>query len=146
MHLRKGQKQVTMDPNQARDKEVIAYFQQAVQPKDRLPESKCPSCPKSEKKTLDGRAQPPDLGGRRQKKNDPAVKIHPGKFERGPQNFFPIGHYNSRNFGNFPPPPFGAGNRTPASKKKLSGCNKYILENLRTALKNFYRWQADWAL
>ena len=43
------QKQVIIDPHQARDKGVIAYFQQAVQPKDRLPESKCPNCPKSEK-------------------------------------------------------------------------------------------------
>ena len=58
-----------------------------------------PQLPKIGKKTLDGRAQPPDLGDRRQKKNYPAVKIHPGKFERGPQKFFPIGHYNSRNLG-----------------------------------------------
>ena len=89
-------------PNQARDKEVIAYFQQAVQPKDRLPKSKCPNCPKSEKKALDGRAQPKSWGWASKKKY-PAVKIHPGKFERGPQNFFPTGYYNSRNFGKFFP-------------------------------------------
>ena len=55
-------------PTQARDKEVIAYFQHAVQAKDRLPGSKHPNCPESEKKTLDGRGQAPNLGGRRPKK------------------------------------------------------------------------------
>ena len=62
MYLREGQKQVTRDPNQARDKEVIAYFQQAVQPKDRLPESKCPNCPKSEKKLWTAVPNPQILG------------------------------------------------------------------------------------
>ena len=52
MNLGEGQKQVIIDPHQARDKEVIAYFQQAVQPKARLPGSKCPNYPKSGKKKL----------------------------------------------------------------------------------------------
>ena len=101
MNLRGGQKQVTIDPNKARDKEVIAAGTPTSGLIARVELLQLPRIAK--KNPLASPSKPTNFGGRRHKKIYPAVKIHPGKFG---ENF----------------PPFWAGKGDPPAQKNLSGC------------------------